>query len=358
MNYFFQAGGSLPANAPSYIFRKADKDLSKAIKAGKFAYIFNARQTGKSSIRVRTTALLQNENYTCFSIDATSVGNHKSSVSDWFYELAYQLARKAGILNTFKTWNRNTNYSSKKYFLFFLRQVLIHSLSTQIVLFIDEIDAILRIQNEKFNKNEVFTVFKEIYVLRKSEHVLKKFHIVLLGVTFIKELIDNSRNSIFSKGTDIQLKPFKPGEAEILANGLSKYKRQAAQIIKEILFWTGGQPYLTQRLCKLITDENYNITSVKKDIAALVERAFFTNPGLRDDDNLVNIENRLLKKIDHTQSFFTTYNKLLTNQKIKYNHSIVHQQLLISGLIIIKAGQLQIANRMYLERFAGMNLPG
>ena len=49
----YKVGGSLAFNHPTYVIRKADKELLTTLENGKFCYVFNCRQMGKSSLRVQ-----------------------------------------------------------------------------------------------------------------------------------------------------------------------------------------------------------------------------------------------------------------------------------------------------------------
>ena len=73
----YVVGGSLPLDAVSYVKRSADDEFYAGLKAGKFCYVLNSRQMGKSSLRVRTMARLQADGIVCVSIDRRLLGRRR-----------------------------------------------------------------------------------------------------------------------------------------------------------------------------------------------------------------------------------------------------------------------------------------
>jgi hypothetical protein len=79
---FYISGGTLPADALSYVERACslaplvvlDRDLLAALQAGEYCYVLNSRQMGKSSLCVRTMARLRDEGVRTAFLDLTKFG--------------------------------------------------------------------------------------------------------------------------------------------------------------------------------------------------------------------------------------------------------------------------------------------
>ncbi|MEL6163414.1 MAG: hypothetical protein AAFR37_06515, partial [Cyanobacteria bacterium J06628_3] len=90
-NYEYKVGGSLEENAPSYVVRPADDEIYRYLKAAEFCYIFNSRQTGKTSLIVRTQNRLKAEGYTCTSLDFSVRGSRDMNSEKWYAGIVYKL---------------------------------------------------------------------------------------------------------------------------------------------------------------------------------------------------------------------------------------------------------------------------
>ena len=86
----YQVGGSLPPGHPSYVERQADRDLYDRLRAGDYCFVFNCRQMGKSSLRVRVTEKLIQDGAKCGVIDPQARGT-KLSEEQWYAGTIKQL---------------------------------------------------------------------------------------------------------------------------------------------------------------------------------------------------------------------------------------------------------------------------
>ena len=102
----YQVGGSLPVESLIYVVRQADRQLYKALRQGHYCYIFNARQVGKSSLRVQMMRRMQLDGVMCSSIDLSAIGNRQTSQEQWYGGFMYTLADSLGLVEKvdIRTW--------------------------------------------------------------------------------------------------------------------------------------------------------------------------------------------------------------------------------------------------------------
>ncbi len=246
--YKYQVGGSLPPDYPYYVRRKADQDLYEGLKAGKFCYVLNSRQMGKSSLRVQIMQQLQNEGIACAAIDLTHIGSQNLSPEQWYAGFIRTLVSSFKLSSKFNLgswWRDHGHIPPLQRLSEFIEEVLLVEISQQIVIFIDEIDSVLGLN---FKTDDFFALIRYCYNQRADKPEYLRLTFTLLGVATPSDLIQDKQRTPFNIGQAIELNGFQLAEAEPLAQGLVGKFSNPLEVLGEILAWTEGQPFLTQKL--------------------------------------------------------------------------------------------------------------
>src|SRR4030095_3831413 len=103
--------------------------------------------------------------------------------------------------------------------------------------------------------DEFFAGIREFYNRRTEDPDLNRLTFCLLGVATPSDLIRDTRTTPFNIGQRIELTDFNEVEAAPLVQGLGRDESVGATFLRRILYWTGGHPYLTQRLCQSVAQD-------------------------------------------------------------------------------------------------------
>jgi hypothetical protein len=330
---------------PSYVKRPADDELFDLALNGQFCYVLTTRQMGKSSLMIRTARRLQAQGVHTAIIDLTEMG---TSVADtWYLDLITELADELDLdTDPEEWWQERASLGPVRRFTNFLSDIILTEIEDQIVIFIDEIDTTLTLPFS----DDFFTAIRATYNARAKNSAFARLSFILIGVASPPDLIKDPSRTPFNIGQGIHLKDFSREDAIVLQSRLEAiYPNRGEAIFERVFYWTGGHPYLTQKLCQAIvqsegTDWTY------ETIDGMTERLFLTDEA-RKETNLQFVQDSL-QSHPLKRKLLNLYRRVYDGEDIEEDEQSIEQnQLKLSGLIRAEDGILKIRCRIYQQVF-------
>jgi hypothetical protein len=217
----------------------------------------------------------------------------------------------------------------------------------RVVIFLDEIDIV---RSLPFSTDEFFAAIRECHNRRTADPAFDRLTFCLLGVATPSDLIRDTRLTPFNIGRRIELNDFTETEAASLSKGLSQKEPIARRLVQRTLYWTGGHPYLTQRLCRAVA-EDASATS-PSDVDRHCQALFLSRKAREQDDNLIFVRERLLHSEVDRAALLDCYARVRKGQRVVDDDtSAVVSVLKLSGVVSGGEGRLRLRNRVYRQAF-------
>ena len=346
---FYVVGGSMRPETPSYIKRAADEELYKHVLAGDFCYVLTPRQMGKSSLMARTAKRLREQSGKIRTaiLDLSSMGGEQDKPDAWYYGLARRLTLDLRIAADLKTWWQERTGLPALQRLSETFDLLLSETSDRLVVFVDEIDWTIRLPYS----DDFFAAIRACYNARATNPDYQRLTFVLLGVASPSDLIKDPTRTPFNIGHRIDLTDFTPEEAKPLEKGLHQEPSKSELILKRVLYWTAGHPYLTQKFCDLLARIGDGSAS-EQMVDQLVQQHFLTPDAGRTEQNLTFVRDRILRDKRRGDLLRLHLRILRSNNITDDTRSPIHTALKLSGLVIARDGRVfTIRNRIYERVF-------
>lgn len=368
MKYRYQVGGSLAVDAVSYVARSADCKLYERLLKGDCCYIFNSRQMGKSSLLVQTFHRLKQKGYRCAIIDLTAMGSEQVTALQWYKALVAQIYFELGLTDLLKFknwWDEREEFSYLQRLNKFIEELLlVHFPNEKIVIFIDEIDTVLSLD---FAVDDFFALIRYCHERRTINPDYQRITFALAGVATPSDLIRDKTRTPFNIGRAIALENFSYSEVEPLLAGLQSSFGNPERLMQAIIEWTGGQPFLTQKLCQLIVCDNrpgLRVFGSERDyVDNLVQAKIISNWESQDEpEHFRTIRDRLLRRENLAGRLLGIYQQMLASPhspskegtdggEVKVDDSREQVELVLSGLVVKWQGYLAVKNQIYRQIF-------
>lgn len=364
-SYEYWVGGTLKPNHPTYVERVADQRLYSLLKSGNFCFILNSRQMGKSSLVIHVREKLKSEGFSFAIIDLSAVGAEIKSTDQWYTTILYELQENLDLedIDLFKWWQQEAYLTPSARLGKFIEIFLLSRYpQKKFIIVIDEIDYVLKLKLKLQNNvidgpstDDFFAFIRSCYNQRTSKIEYERLSFVLIGVATPYDLISNPDCTPFNIGQEIKLHGFRSSEVKPLEPGLIPVADRPEIVLQEILYWTGGQPFLTQKLCNLIhrTSKRIESNTEAVEIEALVRTEVIQTWSQKDQPaHLGVIRDRIIKSRRSPSSLLMLYRQILSQGEIQENRESLEQlELKLTGLVVEHEGTLRVYNLIYQSIF-------
>jgi WD40 repeat protein len=296
---------------------------------------------------------LEKEGFACCAIEMRDICSYEVTPDEFFGGFLSLLVSGFNLEIDAGDWWYKYQYIPPSLRLSrFVEEELLDKVSQNVIIFVDEIDNVV---NLKF-KDDFFAFICSCYNQRANNPKYNRLTFALLGVATPADLIENTNHTPFNiDSRAVELTGFQQEQVTPLEKGLGGIVSNPKAVLKEVLKWTGGQPFLTQWLCQLVC--TYPSMPFEPDseidwVAAIVQERIIENWWTQDrQQHLQTIRERLVSNEKRACRLIGLYQQILHLGELKSDDSPEQMELRLSGLVVKQHGFLSVYNHIYESVF-------
>jgi WD40 repeat protein/subtilisin-like proprotein convertase family protein len=329
--------------------READGRLDEALRAKRLCCVLGARAIGKSSLLLRAARALRATGTLVAFVDLRRIAELGKNDSEeaWLRRIAERVAAELELGVDVGAWWSAGNTLAENRLTEFFWEVVLTNTTAPIVVLVDEVDAALELPLA----GDLLDAIGECYERRSRESDFARLGFALAGCTSQRALAAGSPDSPFAEAEIIEPADFGAEQAYRLAVAFGGEQELAQALMDRICVWTGGHPYLTQRVARGVARKGGRLEDVER-----VVREQLLSPGAAEKDPLLGHVRATLGEPSRSARRATKLlHKLAAGRKVSQPaDAAVAERLWLSGTVRVDGERkLQLRNRIIKELLAG-----
>jgi hypothetical protein len=316
---FFSVGTPLHAVRAGYVQRRADDALYKALVAGRYVHVIAPSRSGKTSLVAAVTARLQNHGVKVAILDLRQIGARDAGDDPgrWYYSIAYRLLRQLRIRVDLQSWWQDRAIlSSRQRLVEFYAEILLQNVQERLVVFVDEIQVIADLPFA----DQLLASIRAAHNARGTDPEFSRLTFVLLGECDPLSLIAEPTMSPFNVTQPITLGDFSRSELDLFATELQLSPPQAEQALDRVYYWTGGQPYLTQKLARAVSRESF-IGDITENVDRIAMHQLSGRAALHNEPHMSHIHRAIVSDRKRREALLSLYGRVSRSSPISGRRS-------------------------------------
>lgn len=344
---FFVVGGPVQAERPCYVEREADRRLEAALRDKRLCCVLGPPAIGKSSLLLRAARSLRAAGALVATIDLRRIADQGAAESgDSLRRVAERVAAELKLGIDVAHWWRNRGAVGDNRLAEFFWEVVLTNTTAPIVVLIDEIDSAL----ESSLGAELLEAVGACYARRARESDFARLGFALAGSVSQGELQEESAAAVFADPEVVEPDDFNAEESYRFAVAFGGEQELAQALLDRIRAWTGGHPYLTQRVARGVARKGGRLEDVER-----VVREQLLAPGAADKDPLLTqVRAWLGEPARPARRAMQLLQKLANGGKVvRPADAAVWDRLWLSGTVVADGERtLRVRNRIVKELVA------
>ena len=279
---FFVAGGPVQPERPCYIERAADRLLADAVAARRLCWVVGPRATGKTSLLLRAAYAARRSGALTAMVAWRKLAEQAGSAPErglriLTERIAAELELGGAVVDSW--WSARDAHATDNPLVGFFWQVVLTNTTAPIVVLVDDFEAALASPLAR----DFFGAVAECYARRGREPDFARLGFVLAGCLAPPRSAGAENDALPVAAEIVEPADFSADEAYGLAVAFGGEPELAQALLDRICAWTGGQPYLTQKVARGVARKGGRLEDVERVVTEqlLTPTAAASDPLLR-----------------------------------------------------------------------------